>query len=109
MMNPQRALFAAAVILFVLIASACSKDYPQPDLRATITALEAQMAVPEAQAAAPVSTPTPEVVYVTVVVTPTPTPTPIPTPPPESAVIDPAVVEALVMDLVNAESGRPLG
>ncbi len=107
MMNPQRALFAAAVILFVLIASGCSKDYPQPDLRATITALEAQMAVPEAQAAAPVSTPTPEVVYVTVVVTPTPTP--IPTPPPESAVIDPAVVEALVMDLVNAESGRPLG
>ena len=105
MMSPQRALFAAAVILFVLIAPACSKDYPQPDLRATITALEAQMAVPEAQAAAPVSTPTPEGVYVTVVVTPTPTPTPtpIPTPPPESAVIDLAVVEALVMDLVNAE------
>ena len=96
MMSPQRALFAAAVILFVLMAPACSIDDPQPDLRSTITALEAQVA-------APASTPTPEVVYVTVVVTPTPTLTPIPTPPTESAVIDPAVVEALVLDLVNAE------
>lgn len=118
MISPQRAMLAAAVVLLVLMAPACSEDEPQPDLRATITALEAKLAVLEAQTAAPALTPTPaptptpevvyvsatpEVVYVTVVVTPTPTPTPIPTPPSESAVVDPAVVEALVLDLVNAE------
>ena len=46
------------------MAPACSEDDPQPDLQATITALEAKLAVLEAQAAAPAPTPTPEVVYV---------------------------------------------
>ena len=123
----MKTLAMLGLVIMVLSVMACSGEGPQPDLRATITALEAELATPRQTPTPEVVYATPETVYVTVVVTPpptpalpptptpqpttapTPTPTPhpttapTPTPTPQPVFIDTAQMEALIFDLVNLE------